>query len=79
MVYLGHTIRMPRKPNPVPSKKIAFTTTPHVEAYLDQLVRRGLHGKNAGEAAERLVASALERLIEKGYLKSAPAKPSKGK
>ena len=60
---------MPRKPNSLRTVTITLSTTPPVEAYLQRLVRTGLYGKNTAEAAERLVARGVERLVQDGTLK----------
>jgi len=60
---------MPKPPNTIKSKKITVTTTLDVHAYLEQLVRGGLYGKNAAEAAERLISRGIEMLIRDGFIK----------
>jgi hypothetical protein len=60
--------RMPRLRNSVRSVQITISTTPQTRAYLDQLVGSGIYGKNPAEAAERLIASNLERLLREGVL-----------
>lgn len=66
---------MGRPRNPVPSTKVSFTTTPQVVRHLERLVLQGLHGKNTGEAAERLVALAVQGLLEGGVLLKPEAPP----
>jgi hypothetical protein len=59
---------MPRKPNNIGSVKITISTTLKIRGYLENLVMTGLYGKNPTEAAERLIASALERLMREGVV-----------
>jgi len=60
---------MPKPPNTLDSVTITITTTPQVRSYLSELVTDGLYGKNVAEAAERLLAEVLKRLIEDGKLR----------
>lgn len=60
---------MARNPNDIGTVQLTVSTTPPVKGYLEQLVSTGLYGKNSAEAAERLVARALEDLINRGALK----------
>ena len=55
---------MPRKPNDLPTEELRLSTTPHVVRYLKRLLRSGLYGKNPAEAAERLLARALEEKLK---------------
>jgi hypothetical protein len=55
--------------NPVQSEKLLITTTPQVRLYLEELAAGGLYGKNANEAAERLLAGAIEERIREGTIK----------
>jgi hypothetical protein len=64
---------MPKPPNPIASEKITITSTPHMRLYLEDLVKSGLYGKNAPEAAERLLARAIETMIASGTLRRLPA------
>src|SRR5262244_2457697 len=57
---------MARKPNPVKSVQITVSTTPLVHGYLSALVDTGLYGKNAAEAAERLIAKGVEVALAGG-------------
>ena len=59
---------MPRKPNVVPTVQIRVSTTPQVQGYLEQLAETGLYGKNATEAAERLIAEGIRRLLRESFL-----------
>jgi hypothetical protein len=60
--------RMARKPNPVKSVQITVSTTPLVHGYLSALVDTGLYGKNAAEAAERLIAKGVEVALAGGII-----------
>lgn len=58
---------MPKPPNDLDSVIITITTTPQVKEALSKLVRTGYFGKNGAEAAERLVARAVDgELRERG-------------
>jgi len=70
---------MSKPRNPVQSEKITLTTTPLVRMYLETLVAGGLYGKNAPEAAERLLAGAIEERIREGILTRVVAKPSRAR
>jgi hypothetical protein len=59
---------MARKPNPVKSVQITISTTPLVYGYLSALVDTGLYGKNAAEAAERLIAKGVEVALAGGII-----------
>ena len=59
---------MPRKRNEVPTVTITLSTTPQVQESLGRLVSTGYYGKNAAEAAERLVAWSLEKLDHEARL-----------
>lgn len=59
---------MPRMPNKVKTVTITVSTTPPVHSYLETLVATGLFGKNAAEAAERLIARGIEEHLADGTL-----------
>ena len=59
---------MAKPRNPVESEKIIITTTPQVRLYLAALVAGGLYGKNTNEAAERLLAGAIQDRLRDGTL-----------
>ena len=59
---------MARQRNDLQTKTVTISTTPAVRKYLSRLVSTGLYGKNPAEAAERLVAGSLERLLKDGTL-----------
>jgi len=63
---------MPRARNSLETVTITISTTPPIRAYLLRLVSMGLFGKNAAEAAERLIARGIEDLLRQGTLKSRP-------
>lgn len=60
---------MPRKRNDLKTEILPLSTTPHVVGYLRQLLKTGLYGKNATEAAERLLTRTLEQLLAAGRIK----------
>jgi len=59
---------MPRTPNHLPTVTITVSTTPQMRRYLVDLVATGLFGKNAAEAAERLIARSVEQLTREGVI-----------
>jgi hypothetical protein len=59
---------MARTANHISTIQITISTTPPVKRLLEKLVATGLYGKNAAEAAERIVARGLEHLIKDGAL-----------
>jgi hypothetical protein len=59
---------MPRSPNHLPTVTITVSTTPQMRRYLVALVSTGLFGKNAAEAAERLIARSVEQLTREGVI-----------
>jgi len=48
--------------------RVHFTTTAKLKVYLERAVATGLYGKNASEAAERMVARGIEDMIAMGQL-----------
>ena len=62
---------MARPPNDLQSVELRISTTPQVVALLKQLVICGLFGKNAAEAADRLLSEKLRGLVADGTLKNA--------
>jgi hypothetical protein len=52
----------------MPTVTITVSTTPQIQKYLSRLVTTGLFGKNAAEAAERLIARSVEQLGRDGVL-----------
>lgn len=64
----------PAGPGPTPGPgrprdRIGLSPSPEVSAYLDQLVRIGVHGNTVTEVVETLVAIELERLLAAGILR----------
>jgi hypothetical protein len=60
---------MARPENSLESVELRISTNPVLKAQLEQLVRTGRYGKNANEAAERIIALEIGRLIDAGKLK----------
>ncbi len=60
---------MARPRNPLPTVTITLSTNPQIKAYLSELVPSGLYGNNEADAAERLLARAVEQLVRDGSLK----------
>jgi hypothetical protein len=52
---------MSRKQNKVQTRKLTISTTPKIMDDLERLADGGYYGKNSAEAAERLLAQALEK------------------
>ena len=67
---------MSRGPNVIQTVQVRISTTPAIEGHLERLVRTGLYGKNTAEAAERLIAEAVQRLLREGLLLPTPASKS---
>ena len=59
---------MGRKQNNVPTETLTLSTTPLVQKYLQAIVETGFYGKNPAEAAERILAMALEAQVDSGKL-----------
>lgn len=53
----------------VDNEKIEINTTEHVRAYLEQLVLGGLYGKNAAEAAEKIITRAIDDHLRRNELR----------
>ena len=62
---------MPKAKNLLDTVTITISTTAPVEQRLVRLVGTGYYGKNPAEAAERLLARALERYERNGRLPEA--------
>ena len=60
---------MPRPRNDLKTEPLTLATTPQVVAYLKQLLKTGLYGKNPADAAERLLTRTLEQLLRAGRIK----------
>jgi hypothetical protein len=54
---------MGRVPNHISTVQITISTTPPLKKLLEKLVSTGLYGKSAADAAERLIAREIERLL----------------
>jgi len=67
---------MPRKKNSIATVQITISTTAIVRGFLETLVTTGLYGKNAAEAAERLIGRGIEQLIDQDKLKRTGARRS---
>ncbi len=63
---------MPRQRNHLPTETFTVSTTPHVIAELQRLVKTGHFGKTHAEAAERIIAAYLHETF--GVAKLAPSK-----
>jgi len=55
--------------NLIPTKSVTVSTTQNIVNYLETLVSTGLYGKNAAEAAERVIVIGLEELFKSDRLK----------
>jgi hypothetical protein len=60
---------MAHPPNQLETAQLRISTTNAVVAYLKDLVATGLYGRHHTDAAERLLAQGIERLIQQGTLK----------
>jgi len=59
---------MGRARNHVDTNQFTISTTPQVAELLKMLVQMGFYGKNPAEAAERVLAAELNRLLREGAL-----------
>jgi hypothetical protein len=59
---------MSRQKNDLPTVPLRISTTQHVRTLLEKLVSTGLFGKNAPEAADRLLSEKLRELSSKGLM-----------
>jgi hypothetical protein len=57
-----------RNRNQIETVTLTISTTPGVVRYLQDLVATNLYGKNATEAAERVLARTLEDMLAAGRL-----------
>jgi hypothetical protein len=62
---------MAKPPNQLNTVPLRLSTTSAVLGYLKQLVSTGLYGRNHTEAAERLIARGIERLLQEGTIQRA--------
>lgn len=67
---------MPRAKNNVETVQITISSTPQVKGYLEQLAQGGVFGKNAADAAERLITEKIRDLITSGELQRIPPQAS---
>ena len=54
---------MARRANPVKTVQLRISTTPQVQGLLEKLVAHGTYGRNASEAAERLITDKLNDMM----------------
>ena len=59
---------MPRTKNLVETTRLTVSTSAEVVAYVDDLVRLGIHGKGRSEVVNTMVIREVERLIKEGFL-----------
>ena len=59
---------MARPENSLGSVEIRISTNPILKAQLEELVKTGRYGKNVTEAAERIIAQEIGRLVDAGKL-----------
>ena len=57
-----------RSKNLVETSRLTFSPSAQVVAYLDDLVRLGVHGKGRADVVNALVVREIERLIKEGFL-----------
>jgi hypothetical protein len=68
MAFLCYTFPMARVPNTLRTVVVKLSTTGLIVEYLEDLVKTGFYGKNSTEAAERLLAATLNKLVRDGEL-----------
>jgi hypothetical protein len=76
IIVLG--THMARSRNLLPTVTITLSTNPQIKSYLSELVPSGLYGNNEADAAERLLARAIDQLIRDGSLKGKKSYKSSG-
>ena len=59
---------MPRPKNLVETARLTFSPSTEVVAYLDDLVKLGIHGKGRADVVNAMVVREIERLIKEGFL-----------
>ena len=59
---------MSRSKNQVGTVRVSISMSTELAAYLDDLVKLGIHGKGRSEIANTMVAREVERLITQGFL-----------
>jgi hypothetical protein len=60
------------KSNPLRTEELTLSLNTQTVWYLDQLIKRGLHGNSRAEAAKILIYQQCEALINAGTLVQAP-------
>lgn len=70
MAHGGSGLGRPK--NRLPTWELTVSTNPLIQSYLQDLVDTGMYGNGEPEAAERLIVSTVEQLIEAGKLKRRP-------
>lgn len=53
------------RPHKLPTRPVKASSNPVIVAYLNDLVLTGRYGKTPTEVAERLIAKAIDELVEK--------------
>lgn len=59
---------MPRTKNLVETTRLTFSPSAEIVAYVDDLVRLGIHGKGRADVVNTMVVREVERLIKEGFL-----------
>lgn len=59
---------MPRAKNLVETTRLTFSPSAEIVAYVDDLVRLGIHGKGRADVVNAMVVREIERLIKEGFL-----------
>ena len=59
---------MPRAKNLVETARVTVAPSTEVVAYLDDLVKLGIHGKGKADVVNTMVVREIERLIKEGFL-----------
>ena len=57
-----------RTKNLVETTRLTFSPSAEIVAYVDDLVRLGIHGKGRADVVNALVVREVERLIKEGFL-----------
>ena len=60
---------MARRENVLDSVDLRIASNPMIKGHLEALVRTGTYGKNATEAAERIISEEIRRLLNTGVLR----------
>ena len=59
---------MPRVKNLVETARLTFSPSAEIVAYVDDLVKLGIHGKGRADVVNAMVVREVERLIKEGFL-----------